>query len=74
MQIILPFYGQFGKVQVPLLTLGFQRKLAKFAISTWGKDVLNLYIIVILLSCVYVVVLGLYFVLKYCNCFHMENL
>lgn len=34
-----------------VVNLGFQRKLAKFAISTWGKDVLNFYIIVILLSC-----------------------
>lgn len=33
------------------VNLGFQRKLAKFAISTWGKDVLNFYTIVILLPC-----------------------
>lgn len=34
-----------------VVNLGFQRKLANFAISTWGKEVLNFYTIVILLSC-----------------------
>lgn len=33
------------------VNLGFQRKLAKFAISMWGKEVLNFYTIVILSSC-----------------------
>lgn len=52
MQIILPFYGQFGKLQVPFfVTVGFQRKLAQLLISMWVKEKLNFYTIVILLSC-----------------------
>lgn len=46
------YLGRLRKTTSALfVNLGFQRKLAKFAISTWGKEELNFYTIVILLSC-----------------------
>lgn len=47
------FCGQVEKRKSALfVNVVFQKTLAKFAISMWGKEVLNFYIIVILLvSC-----------------------
>lgn len=53
------------------ITIVFQRKLTKFVISTWGKEVINFYTIVILFS---LVVLWLLLVLKYCRDSHAESL
>lgn len=46
------FVGKLKNASALFVNLVFQRKLAKFSISMWSKEVLNFYIIVILLvSC-----------------------